>query len=105
MKYCIISVILLLTASHIVVAWETPTNEYVKFTVALKEKSSRSGTTANLLFRLQPKKGIHINLKPPIKIVFDSTGTMVKAGKAVIPQADTFLNVSKPIQQPITLTA
>ena len=106
MRTCIILIIVLFTTSLVVVAGETktlPTNEYVKFSVALKEKSLKAGRAGNLLIRLQPKKGIHINLKPAISMAFDTTGMNVHAGTPTIPKADTFLNISKPIQQPFTL--
>ena len=106
MRYCIILIIVLFTTSLFVVAGETKrllTNEHVKFSVALKEKSLKAGTAGNLLIRLQPKKGIHVNLKPAPSIAFDSTSLIVHAGTLTIPKADTFLNALKPILQPITL--
>lgn len=108
MKRFMTLTILLLAIYSFAAAGDTPkpvTNEYVKFKISLKEKSLKAGSTGNLLISLQPKKGIHVNLKPPIKITFDSTSALVRAGAPTIPVADTFLNSSKPIQQRVALAA
>ncbi len=107
MKYRIVLFIIFFTVTiAIVVRAQTPlqSNEHVKFSISLKEKSLRPGATGNLLVRLQPKRGIHINLKPPISIAIDSSAIIARAGTPDIPKADTFLNSSKPIKQPFTLT-
>ena len=82
-----------------------PVNEHVKFTVSLKERKVKAGGAGNLLIRLQPKKGIHINLTPAITIAYDSAGIIARTEAPTIPVADTFLNTAKPIQQHVTLAS
>ncbi|HTK82595.1 MAG TPA: hypothetical protein VL633_09915 [Bacteroidota bacterium] len=108
MKYCPALIVLVLVSFLSSVAGTAPdtqTNKQVAFTAALKEKSVQAGSTATLLIRLRPQKGIHINLKPAISIIVDSTDGILRAGTPNIPQADSFLNTSKPIVQQVTLPA
>ncbi len=80
-----------------------PVNEYVKFAALPAKKTLKPGTTTQLLFRLTPKAGIHINLKPSPDLRFDSIRGISLAGQPEIPRRDSFLDASKPITQAITL--
>src|SRR6266849_10101448 len=106
MKQTLVIAILLLPSFRLIAGGGSPTtsNEYVKYQVALKEKSIKPSGRGTLLIMLQPKHGVHINLKPPITITFDSTNVVAGAGSPAIPHVDTFLNASKPIKLPITLS-
>ena len=108
MKYCIAAVLILLTVVASATAEGTPdaqTNKQVAFSAAVREKSIKAGSAGNLLFRLRPQKGIHINLKPAITIVVDSSDGILRSGTPDIPKADSFLNTSRPIVQRIALPA
>jgi hypothetical protein len=108
MKSSLILMLAIFTLHAFVAAEEptkTPVNEHVKFSITLKERSLKTGGAGNLLIRLQPKKGIHINLKPAISIAYDSTGIIARTDTPMIPATDTFLNTSKPIQQHIMLAS
>lgn len=108
MKYCPALVLLLLISFISAVAGTAPgtqTNKQVAFTASLKETSVKAGSAGTLLIRLRPQKGIHINLKPAITIIVDSTDGILRSGTPNIPKADSFLNTSKPIVQQIVLPA
>ena len=81
-----------------------PANEYVGFSISLKEKSVKAGGSGTLLISLQPQKGIHVNVNPPITIAFDSSDIVAPVGKLEIPRIDTLLNTSKPIKQTIRVS-
>ncbi len=98
-------VVLLLSLAFFIGAGTSPvTNEYVKSTISVKEKSIKAGTRGTLLISLVPKKGIHINLTPPIVITLDSASTIEAIGKLGISKIDSFLNPLKPIEQSIQLS-
>lgn len=103
---CCFSIMIFFTICSLAMAGgdnPSPANEYVKCAVTLKENSLRAGSRRNLLIALKPKAGIHVNIKPPIGIVLDSTGVIEKVESPMIPKADTLLNTSKPISQPIVV--
>ncbi len=81
----------------------TTTNDYVKFSINVKEKSIKAGAQGTLQISLMPKKGIHINLVPPITIALDSEIIVTTVGKPSISKIDSFLNPQKPIEQSIHL--
>lgn len=77
------------------------TNEYVKYSASLERKQVARGSTAVLLFRLQPKKGIHVNLDPPLSLTFDSLPPVLKLGELKIPKRRAYLDAAQPISQPV----
>jgi hypothetical protein len=81
------------------------TNKYVRFTATLKPGAPRTGSTGALLFNLYPRKGIHVNLTPPMSVTFDSSAPVKAAGKLQTPAMEKFpyLDTSKAIVQRFTL--
>lgn len=75
------------------------TNTHVKFSIEVKRTNAKAGSTAEVLMRLQPEKGIHINLEPPISFVLDSSSVVTSKGKLEIPKKEKFLDTSKPLKQ------
>lgn len=85
----------------------TPANEYVKFELSLDQKKLKPGTNGQLLISLMPKKGIHINLQPPLDLMLEKNPAITLAGKPELARVrvDTsdYLDASKPIKQSFTL--
>ena len=81
------------------------TNTYVAFDSRVKERSLKAGGSGSILFTLTPQKGIHVNVTPPLSLSLDSASLISTAGKLRITKLDTLLDSSKPIIQPITLSA
>jgi len=79
-------------------------NSYVQCSVAIKQKSLRPGTATQLLISLRPKKGIHINLDPPLQVKLDSAEIVSSVGKPEIPRRDTVLDLSKPVRLSVTIS-
>ena len=107
MKYLIIFFFItaLLLQVSIAGAPSPATNLHVKYTAEVKQKKVKAGSTADLVMKLQPEKGIHINLEPPLSLVLDSSAMITVKGKLQIPKADKFLDVSKSLKQTITLSS
>jgi len=78
-------------------------NDDVDVTVSLKKLEIKSGGTAQLIINFKPKKGIHINLDPPIEIELEKN--FASKGKTEIPKMkkESYLNTEKPLKQNITL--
>ena len=108
MKLCIIAV-LSFVVFQISAAGDKPmgANEYVKFALSLSQKNLKPGTKGQLLISLTPKKGIHINLQPPIDLKLEKNPTIVLVGKPELAKVkvDTseYLDASKPIKQSFTI--
>jgi len=83
----------------------TPTNKYVEYSASLKAVKLKPGATGQLLITLKPQSGIHINLDPPLSVVFDSSTAFAPAGKLDIPamKKKKFLDHTKAISVPFTL--
>lgn len=66
----------------------------------------KPGDTGELSITFKPKKGIHINLDPPLSIKFDSTDVITTLGKPVIPKAkkDNYVDIDKSVKQRFTLS-
>lgn len=82
-------------------------NDRVDFRATLAEKSLKPGAQGTLLVSLVPKKGIHVNLIPPISITFDSTSVISDIGKIEIPKSSKpeYLEPTKPIRLSFSLSA
>jgi hypothetical protein len=82
---------------------EDKNNENVDVTVSLKPLEIKPGRTAQLIINFKPKKGIHINLDPPIEIELEKS--FASKGKIEIPKLkkEGYLNPEKPLKQTITL--
>jgi len=108
MKYVHIILLCFLLSNHASVAGgiSPATNEYVKAEVSLKEKSLKAGAESELIIWLRPKKGFHINLRPPIEIKLDSSSAFTLAGKPDIPKSakNEYLDTSRPIKQTFVLS-
>ena len=78
-------------------------NNYVSFNASVKQGARATGS---LLFRLSPRKGIHINLDPPMSVSFDSGAPVKPAGKLEVPRMGKFpyLDTARAITQPFTLS-
>ena len=96
----------LFIAATLSFAGESPasSNEYVKCTVGLRQRMLKAGATGTILITLEPKKGIHINLTPPISVALDSTGVVVASSTRELPKVKTYLDTSKPIKYSFTLS-
>jgi hypothetical protein len=81
------------------------TNLHVKYSAEIKQQRVKAGSTIDLLIKLQPEKGIHINLEPPLSLALDSSTTTTVKGKLSIPAANKFLDASKPLKQSIVLSS
>jgi hypothetical protein len=78
-------------------------NDDVDVTVSIKPLEIKSGGTAQLIVNFKPKKGIQINLDPPIEIELEKS--IVSKGKIEIPKMkkEAYLNPAKPLKQNFTL--
>jgi len=74
MRPAITVLVTVVSFAAVAVSSEKPAaeNQYVKFSVALKQPTMAKGSTGALLITLRPQKGIHINLEPPVSVTFDS---------------------------------
>jgi hypothetical protein len=79
-------------------------NEYVRYSASLDTGRVTAGSTARLLLRLQPKKGIHVNLVPPLSLTLDSLPPALSAGKLSIPKRKEYLDASQPISQTLRVS-
>lgn len=79
----------------------TNANIYVTFSAALRKATPRDGSSGAILFNLRPRKGIHINLTPPMSVTFDSSARVEAADTLETPAMDKFpyLDTSKAIVQ------
>lgn len=80
------------------------TNQYVSCKVNLGKRTLQPGSTGEMLITLKPSAGIHINLTPPISLTLDSSTTVTPMGSPEIPKKKKFLDVTKPIRQPFTVS-
>ena len=93
-----------LTLTSLLAAGERPAeNSYVACAVSIKQNSLRAGAAGKISILLTPRRGIHINLVPPVQVKFDSSDAVDSFGAPEIPKRDTTLNTSKPIVVPVTL--
>ena len=78
-------------------------NDDVDVTVSIKPLEIKSGGTAQLIVNFKPKKGIRINLDPPIEIELEKS--IASKGKIEIPKMkkEAYLNPAKPLKQNFTL--
>ena len=100
------AVSLLIVSLHVISGPGTPgENTYVRFSATLKHGSQAGRPAGALLFNLRPRKGIHVNLDPPISVTFDSTAPAKAAGKLEVPRMEKlpYLDTSKAIIQRFTL--
>jgi hypothetical protein len=81
------------------------TNDYVTYSASVDRKQVAAGSSASLLFRLVPKKGIHINLDPPLSLTFDSLPPALKLDQIKIPKRKEYLDAAQPIVQPLRIAA
>jgi hypothetical protein len=83
----------------------TNANLYVSFSAALKKGTPREGPGGAILFTLHPRKGIHINLTPPMSVTFDSSSAVKAADTLETPAMEKFpyLDASKAVVQKYTL--
>ena len=79
-------------------------NSYVKCALEVKKKSLKPGEKGELFISLQPVKGVHINLTPPMSVSFDSLGEIQASGTMEIPKKETFLDITKRIRIPFVLS-
>jgi hypothetical protein len=108
MKSFVIAIIFFLLFPYQLIAGNdksSPENKYVSCDIVLKQKAIKIGATGDLLISLTPKKGIHINLIPPIDIKFENTKMFTSIEKLNIPQNEntTYVDISRPIKQSFTL--
>jgi hypothetical protein len=80
-------------------------NKYVSFEISLKDSNLKAGTTGELQILLTPKKGFHINMIPPIQIIFEKSKHFESFGKPYVPAAEdtAYLDASKPVRQSFKL--
>lgn len=107
MKYLAALFLASLFLSASVQTGEKPTkNEYVDVTISIKQKSLKPGTAGELLISFKPKRGIHINLDPPLSVKIDSSEFVASVGKLdTLRDARTaYLDVAKPVRQLFTLS-
>jgi hypothetical protein len=76
-------------------------NKFVAYKVNVDKHSFTMGTKGTLLFTLQPKQGIHINIEPGPTFSFDSSCGISSGGKLEVSKDDSsgFLSKQKPIKQ------
>ena len=104
-KFFISCCLVLVFLSTVIGGDNPPTkNSFVASSVSLKQKKIKAGTEGELLITLTPKKGIHINLDPPLSVKLDSSDAVSSIGKPFIPKKDTIFDTSKPIRFPFTVS-
>ncbi len=81
-------------------------NKHVQYEIKLLEQSLKAGATGTLQILLTPKKGIHINLDPPMNLKIDSSSTITKVEKLNVPKDNKngYLDAAKPVTVKFTVS-
>ena len=94
----ILIILLLMMVPRISIGAAPPdTPAGVKVSVELKQHSLKAGDTGILLITLKPPKGMHVNVKPPMSISFDSSGIVKSSVLLYATTRDTLLDTSTPV--------
>ena len=96
--------LLLFVSSGLAGGVATRSNEFVECTVSTRPSTLKPGATGMLFITLKPKKGIHVNLTPPLSVIIDSSDVVAASAKREIPKAKKYLNTAKPIRYTFTLS-
>lgn len=81
-------------------------NTFVTFRATVAEKRVAPGDTATIRFTLQPAKGIHINLDPPMNLELDSLPVVSSHGKLILPHDTStgYLDLRTPVSVSLKLS-
>jgi hypothetical protein len=80
-------------------------NKFVACDIVLKQQELKIAENGEILISLTPKKGIHINLTPPMSIKIEKSKYFTTVGNLDIPKDEntSYMDISRPIKQIIKL--
>ncbi len=99
---------LILVHALAIAAGRPAANDYVKAEISLATKGMKVGGAGELVIRLTPKPGIHVNVVPPMSIKLDEGQEFRASGNlqytAVAKDTTRILDATKPIRQSLLVS-
>ena len=84
MKHFVVTILVLFACFFFMPAGQASAGEYVKITAKAAKDTVRAGQEARLIFQMQPKEGLHVNVQPAISLeLIDAKNFSLNAKKFV----------------------